>query len=210
MFTGIIEEIGTLKSVTHRNRGRELFIACQTILSDLKPGDSVSTDGVCLTAEKVAVDGFIAFASPETIDRSTLKEARPGLKINLERALRLSDRLGGHLVSGHVDTTAVILRDERKGESLERTLRIDGPLSRQIAEKGSITLDGISLTVARKNGNEITVALIPETLKRTVFAEKPIGNRMNVETDQVAKYIESLLSADRTGLTEHKLKEYGF
>ena len=210
MFTGIIEEIGTVTALHPRGGGREFTVACKTLLEDLKPGDSVCVDGACLTVEKVQEAAFVAFASPETLRRTTLKDARNGLKVNLERALRLSDRLNGHLVQGHVDGTALIVRNSASGESRVMTVRVERGLTRYIAEKGSVALDGVSLTVAGKQGNEISVSLIPATLRRTALGEKGVGDKVNVETDILAKYIESLAGPLREGLTLEKLKGLGF
>jgi riboflavin synthase len=210
MFTGIIEEIGTVSALHSRGGGREFSIACQTVLEGLKTGDSVCVDGACLTVEKVLDAAFTVFASPETMTRTTLKDGRAGIKVNLERALRLSDRLNGHLVQGHVDATGVIVRQVRKGESLVLTVLIDGDLGRTIAEKGSVALCGVSLTVAQKRDKEISVSLIPETLRRTTLGEKGPGDKVNIETDILAKYIESLAGPLQGGLTLEKLKGMGF
>jgi len=210
MFTGIIEEIGTVTALRSRGGGRELSIACKTVPEGLKTGDSVCVDGTCLTVEKVLNAGFVVFASPETLLRTTLKEARSGLPVNLERALRLSDRLNGHLVQGHVDATAVIVRKSPAGESASMTVIVDGDCGRYVAEKGSIALCGVSLTVTEKRDNEISVSLIPETLRRTTLGEKGVGDKVNVETDILAKYIESLAASPRGGLTLEKLKGLGF
>lgn len=209
MFTGLIEEIGTLASVREKTGGREIAISCKALLEDLKAGDSVAVDGVCLTVEKKDTAGFTATATSETLYRSTLSKARAGNRVNLERALRLQDRLGGHIVQGHVDTVGAVVRDRREGVTLFRTVRIDADHSRYVAEKGSVTVDGVSLTVTRKEGTEFTVALIPETLKRTTLEARQPGDPVNVEIDILARYLESL-TAGKGGLTLDKLKENGF
>jgi riboflavin synthase len=210
MFTGIIEEIGAVDAINSQGRHRRISVKCAKILADLNTGDSVAMDGVCLTVEEVSKTGFSAFASPETLERSTLKNARPGLPVNLERALILSGRLGGHLVQGHVDTVGTILRDNQEGGSLARTIALDEAYMKYTAEKGSIAVDGVSLTVASRGNRDITVVLIPETLKRTTLLSKKTGGKVNIETDILAKYTESLLKSDGIALTESKLREHGF
>ena len=210
MFTGIIEEIGTIAALSAQGRQKRISVTCGKILTDIKTGDSVSVDGVCLTVEEATTSGFSAFASPETLTRSTLKEARTGIAVNLERALKLSDRLGGHIVQGHVDAVGVILRDKQDRDALVRTIGVSEEYMKYIAEKGSIAIDGVSLTVASRGNREITVVLIPETQKRTTLLKKKSGDRVNIETDVLAKYTESLLNSKEGCLTETKLKEHGF
>lgn len=210
MFTGVVEETGVIKSVARKGRNLEIAVSCGQVLEDLKTGHSVAVDGACLTVEKLMADGFSAFVSEETASRTTLKSVRPGARVNLERALRVTDRLHGHLVQGHVDTTAVIVRDKPAGGGLERTFRLEGDFKRHLAEKGSVTCDGVSLTLASVNGKEFSVSLIPETLKRTTQTEKKPGDKVNVETDVLAKYAEALMKERHSGLTMQKLQESGF
>lgn len=210
MFTGLIEEIGAISEIQVLGNEKRLVIRCTRILEDLTTGDSIAVNGVCLTAETVSKSGFSAFASSETLKRSTFHTARVGQQVNLERALTLSDRLGGHLVQGHVDTIGTLLRDRKEGDTLFRTITIPESFMKYVAEKGSVTVDGISLTVASKGGRDFSVSLIPETLKRTTLSGKKSGDEVNIETDILAKYTESLLNARSESLSENKLKEYGF
>jgi riboflavin synthase len=210
MFTGIIEEIGKIETLSPQGRQMRISLACGAVLSGAKRGDSISVDGVCLTVEEVSSRGFSAFASAETLERSTLKHARPGTPVNLERALKVSDRLGGHFVQGHVDTTGAILRDRKEGDSLVRTISLPGKYLKYTAEKGSIAVDGVSLTVSSRGEHDVSVVLIPETLKRTALAQKKAGDAVNIETDVLAKYTESLLCPAETALTEGKLRGLGF
>jgi riboflavin synthase len=210
MFTGIIEEIGKIESMAPQGRQARISVACSAVLADARKGDSIAVDGVCLTIEEISQKGFSAFASAETLERSTLKSAHSGRPVNLERALKVTDRLGGHFVQGHVDTTGAILRDRREGDSLVRTISLPEKYLKYAAEKGSVAVDGVSLTVASKGERDLSVVLIPETLKRTALAQKKAGDIVNIETDILAKYTESLLRPAETALTESKLRGFGF
>ncbi|MFH0921940.1 MAG: riboflavin synthase [Fibrobacterota bacterium] len=210
MFTGLIEGIGKIERVSERSGAMEIMVTALALLPDLKPGESVSVDGVCLTVEKLLPNGFSALATVETLSRSTLKNAKAGLAVNLERALRLNDRMGGHIVQGHVDTVGTVLRDRREGETLFRTVRMEGVYMKYVVEKGSVAVDGVSLTVAEKGPDGFTVAVIPETLKRTTLGQKKNGDAVNIEADILAKYTESLLAGQKPGLTEERLRGYGY
>ncbi len=210
MFTGIIEEIGKVEGISAKGNGKRLIISCEEILKGIKTGDSIAVDGVCLTVEEFSNTCFTVFATAETLERSTLATIRTGNKLHLERALMLSARLGGHLVQGHVDAIGTIVRDQKNGDTLVRTITLANEYMKYIVEKGSIAIDGVSLTVASKESRDFTVVLIPETLKRTTLAGKKTGERVNIETDILAKYTESLLHSKNNGLTENKLKEHGF
>jgi riboflavin synthase len=210
MFTGIIQETGKIERIFSKRDSRQLSFSCSKVLEDLKRGDSVAVDGVCLTAEEIRDTGFTASATLETLKRSTLQYAQPGRMVNLERPVRPSDRLGGHIVQGHVDTVGQIVNDKRIGNTLYRTVRVDRALEKYIVEKGSIAMDGISLTVAEIAGSDFTVVLIPETLRITTFDKKNTGDFVNVEVDILAKYMEKLTTAKQGGLTEQKLREFGF
>lgn len=210
MFTGLIEATGKIERLSEKSGAREIVIAAPSLLPGLKPGDSVAVDGVCLTVESLTANGFSAMTTSETLLRSTLKTAKVGAAVNLEQALRLGDRLGGHLVQGHVDTVGAVLRDLRQGDTLFRTVSLEAGFMKYVAEKGSIAVDGISLTVAEKLGEAFTVTVIPETLKRTTLGQKKNGDTVNIETDVLAKYTESLLASKQQGLTQEKLKGFGF
>ena len=189
MFTGLVAAMGTLAAL---DSGR--LSVTSGLASELAEGDSVSVDGVCLTATRVGADGFDADVMPETLRRTTLGRLTPGDSVNLEPALRASERMGGHLVQGHVDDTGVL--ESVTEEGFSRRLRIDAPpaVLRYVVEKGSIAVDGVSLTVAEVDDEAFTVALIPETLERTTLGAALPGRRLNLEVDLVAKYVEKLVA----------------
>ncbi len=189
MFTGIVEEIGKLREVSHIGESIRLRIACKHVLSDLKIGDSIAVDGCCLTAETVDGSGFTAFASPETLKKTSLGERLIGDGLNLERAMTLETRLGGHLVSGHVDATGVFRGARELSKSWE--IRIDAPIDiiESSIRKGSICIDGISLTIVNLDHDELSAWIIPETWEKTTLHEKKAGQRVNLESDLIGKYV---------------------
>jgi riboflavin synthase len=193
MFTGIVEELGEVVAVDGRGDSARLTVRAPGGSADLTRGESIAVSGVCLTVTATSDDTFTADVMRETLDRSSLGVLRPGARVNLERPLRPSGRLGGHLVQGHVDGTGTVLSRE-PGERWE-IVRIALPpgLSRYVAEKGSIAVDGISLTVSAAGENWFEVSLIPETLARTTLGAAPPGQAVNLEADVVAKYVEKLL-----------------
>ena len=207
MFTGLVEEIGKIQSVTSNS----IYIAAQTIIQDLKVGDSVAVNGVCLTVTKIS-DGFYADLSWQTIKSSNLKELKAGAYVNLERALKVSDRLGGHIVSGHIDDTAAVLSVDKKQEFYDISVKISQNLEKYVAEKGSIALNGISLTVANLNNGVIKIAVIPHTYENTNLKYLKTGDNVNIETDILAKYVEKFLSTsdNKSGISINFLKENGF
>ncbi len=211
MFTGIVEEIGQIGHIEKIAEGLRIKVICGAVLDGTKCGDSIAVDGVCLTAETVEKGFFLSTATKETVERSTVGTFTAGRKVNLERAVRAGDRLGGHMVQGHVDTVAEIVSDTFQGKSLVRHFRISDDYGKYIVEKGSVSIDGISLTVSERRGTLFAVSIIPETLDRTTAKEKRIGHKVNIEVDIIAKYVEQMLVGYRTSaLTESKLKEYGF
>ncbi|HEU5180487.1 MAG TPA: riboflavin synthase [Candidatus Polarisedimenticolia bacterium] len=193
MFTGLTERVGTLRSLASHGGGATARIACAGLSGELSAGESISVDGACLTAVQRGPDWFEVEISPETMQRTCLGEKQPGARLNLERALRLADRLGGHLVQGHVDGVGMLT--EVRPEGSGRRIRVSLPpgLERYLVSKGSIALDGVSLTVASLRGADFEVALIPHTLEQTTLGEWAAPRRLNVEVDLVAKYLESLL-----------------
>jgi len=215
MFTGLIEEVGKIGAVKPIAGGKSLEILCKDILDDIKVNDSVAINGVCLTATRVEKAAFWADAVGETLKKSTLDAAGSATWVNLERALRLSDRLGGHLVQGHVNGIARITRITRLGENYQLEIAIPETLQRYVIGEGSIAVDGISLTIAHVNGARLTFSIIPHTWKHTTLQMLAVGDRVNIETDVVAKYIEKIL-ADRQGgsgrqiLSEDWLKKLGY
>jgi riboflavin synthase len=202
MFTGIIEELGSVRSVVAHGGGTRIEITCRVILTDAAIGASISVNGCCLTVVAVGDGWWAADAQPETLDRTTLGSLRPGDAVNLERAVRLADRLGGHLVQGHVDDVgAVRARDALPDGSSRFTISAPAGVLRYAVEKGSITVDGVSLTITNVDDLDVGdgtfgVALIPHTLSVTTLGLRAPGDAVNLEVDVVAKYVERLL-ADR-------------
>lgn len=214
MFTGIIEELGRLEAMEPRAAGSRLRIAARAIMSDLKEGDSISVNGVCLTAVDVKPGGFSADASPETLQRSTLGALRSGTPVNLERALQASSRLGGHIVQGHVDGLGRVVSLDLLGDN-NWWLKLQAPpeLDRYIVFKGSIAIDGISLTIAALEDGVLSVTIIPHTYENTNLRGKRPGDSVNLETDVLARYVEKMLGTldirqDR--LTVDKLQQQGY
>lgn len=193
MFTGLIEEVGTIEALEDRGPGRRIRVRAQTVLSDTRVGDSLAVDGCCLTVVERREREFAVEAVPETLARTTLGERRAGDAVNLERALRLDQRLGGHLVQGHVDGVGVVRAVAREGDGVRLALDIPAPLARFVAEKGSLAVDGVSLTVARDLRDACEIALIPHTLEHTTAGGYRPGRRVNLEVDLVARYLARLI-----------------
>ncbi len=214
MFTGIIEELGTVDRFETLPAGARIRVRCREVLSDLRQGASISVNGVCLTAVCFDASGFSADVSPETLDRSNLGELRTGALVNLERALSPSGRLGGHLVQGHIDGTGEFLGLEPLGNgNWWLTVRVPAELERYVVEKGSIAIDGVSLTVASIEGNVVATAMIPLTYEQTAFRTRRRGDRVNLECDILAKYVEKLIGGLATrgsDLSIEKLRAMGY
>ncbi len=189
MFTGIIEEVGTIKSVKRGARSSKITIEASLIFSDLKIGDSVSTNGVCLTAESLTEKTFTADVMSETLRCSSLGDLQVGSKVNLERAMSADGRFGGHMVSGHIDGIGKISSIRKEDIATWYTIKANKELMRYIILKGSVALDGISLTVSKLERDSFSVSIIPHTAKNTTLLDKIIGSTINVETDIVGKYI---------------------
>ena len=207
MFTGIIEEVGRLKNL----RGGRIEISCATVLADVKVGDSINTNGICLTVVEFGEDFFAADVMPETLRKTSLAELNRGGLVNLERALKLGDRFGGHIVSGHIDGVGKILSIRAEGNALLIDVAAENFLLRQIASKGSVALDGISLTVVDAGTESFSVSTIPHTREVTNFKSKRVGSPVNIETDVLAKYVERLLNFKATpDLTMNLLEANGF
>ena len=202
MFTGIVEGIGEVRNIRFLGSEATVTIRVPALFSDCHPGDSLALDGVCLTITRIKGDLFTLDVSAETLKRSTLGTIKQGAVVNLERALRLSDRLGGHLVSGHVDGTGILEKIEKVERSWIIQIGIDQPLSRYLIEKGSIAVDGISLTINRCMGNSFDVTIIPQTASITTILRKRVGDRVNIEIDMISKYIERFLSHDKVATPE--------
>ena len=196
MFTGIVEELAQIKSIKRKSKGIRYAISAEVVVDDLKIGDSISVNGVCLTITKNGGDSFCIDLVEETLNKSNLGELKVGDFVNLERAMKVSDRLGGHIVQGHVETLGVILEKQMQDEEAILSVGLDPEWMRFCIPKGSITLDGVSLTIARINGNIIEIALIPHTLENTTLGIKGKSETLNIETDIIGKYIDRLLSFD--------------
>ena len=215
MFTGLIEEIGILKEVRKGVKSAELSISANKVLQDIRIGDSISTNGVCLTVIRFSNNSFAVDVMPETMRRSNLKNLKPGSKINLERALRLGDRLGGHIVSGHIDGVGLVKAIEAENNATWVTIEGSPQIMKYIIEKGSIAIDGTSLTVAYVDENAFKVSIIPLTRDETTLLSKKIGDEVNLECDMVGKYIERFTMFNKTNNSPNEinmdfLKENGF
>jgi riboflavin synthase len=214
LFTGIVEEMGTIRSVRKGASSSVLTIGGEVIFSDLKLGDSVAVNGVCLTVTSYGSDWFTADVMHETLSRSSLRDARAGMKVNLERAMAADGRFGGHIVSGHIDGTGTITSTQRDDNAIWYTVEAPASIMRYIVEKGSVTIDGISLTVARVAKTSFMVSVIPHTAAVTVLGGKGAGDIVNLENDIIGKYVEKLLqpaeAEQKSGITRDFLTQYGF
>ncbi|HOT23112.1 MAG TPA: riboflavin synthase [Thermoleophilia bacterium] len=212
MFTGLVEEVGTLRRLTVGPGDAVLEIGARTVLDRLAVGESVLTDGVCLTVTAVGRDGFSADVMPETVRRSTLVERRTGDRLNLERALTLQGRLGGHLVSGHVDGVGVVRRVTSEANAGVVDIAVPPSVAVVTVPQGSIAVDGVSLTAVSVEGEVVRVSLIPHTAAVTTLSSLEPGRRVNLEADLIAKYVHAFLERRRPpgGLTWEKLAEAGF
>ncbi|GIZ11677.1 riboflavin synthase [Pseudomonas sp. NCCP-436] len=217
MFTGIIEAIGSIRAMTPKGGDVRLYVATGKLdLGDVKLGDSIAVNGVCLTVVELPGDGFWADVSRETLARTAFVELKPGSAVNLEKALTPSSRLGGHLVSGHVDGVGEIISRADNARAVQFKVRAPRELARYIAHKGSITVDGTSLTVNAVDGAEFELTIVPHTLAETIMADYRPGRRVNLEVDLLARYLERLLLGDKaaepraSGLTESFLAEHGY
>jgi riboflavin synthase len=207
LFTGIVEEVGTLKNL---NGGR-IEISCTKVLEDVKIGDSISTNGICLTVTDFAENYFAADVMPETLRRTSLEELNIGGAVNLERAMKVGERFGGHIVSGHIDGTGKISNIRTDGNAIFINISAENFLLKQIAAKGSVALDGISLTVVDAGENDFSVSMIPHTRAVTNFKFKRVGSIVNIETDILAKYVDRLINFKTApALTKDFLIENGF
>ncbi len=220
MFTGIIESVGTVVSVRRGNRSAEIRVRTALTKTGTAIGDSVAVSGACLTVTRLAGDGFVADAMSETLARTTLSRLKEGDAVNLERALRADARLGGHLVSGHVDGIGTVESVMTDGIARVVSIRCDRAIRRHVAVKGSVAIDGASLTVTARSGDSFSVALIPHTATATNLSRLRIGDAVNVECDLVSKYLDRLVGADadpgeregqlKRSLSGDFLREHGF
>lgn len=209
MFTGITEEVGTIRQVSRTSRSATLFIACRTVLEGTREGDSIAVNGACLTVIRLWKDAFAADATPETMARTAFSMLRPGSPVNLERALRVGDRLGGHMVSGHIDGTGKLEAVTRDENAVNLRISFIPEKMRYILEKGSVAVDGISLTVTERDDRGFSVSIIPHTGMKTALLDKHPGDPVNIECDMLGKYVEQLMKKpDAQGLTMDALRSY--
>ena len=214
MFTGLIEDLGTLRDIRSGKDQAVLTVGTSLPVAEIELGESIAINGVCLTVTRLAEGSFSADVSPETLGCTTLGRLSAGARVNLERALRLSDRLGGHLVTGHVDGLARIVELRQDGNAWR--FRFQGPpaLCRQLVDKGSVAVDGISLTVNEVQGDTFSLAVIPHTLAMTTLQERKIGDDVNIETDLIGKYVARFLQTGdhgkSQGVTMETLAKHGF
>lgn len=216
MFTGIIEEIGRVRHVVSNRTSGEINLQADTVLQGTGPGDSIAVNGVCLTAAKILPDGFIADVMPETLRRTNLGMLSPGSSVNLERALAADGRFGGHIVTGHIDGTGTISAARREENAVWVTVEAPQHILELIVEKGSVAVDGVSLTVAGLTKHSFCVSLIPHTGRRTILLSKKTGDPVNLENDIIGKYIRKLAASPvpvrepESRITETFLREHGF
>lgn len=220
MFTGIIEGVGTIVAMRPAGQGKRLTIEADYALDETKIGDSIAVNGACLTVVKITGKSFEADLSPETLAASTFDKAKLGDRLNLERAMRLSDRLDGHLVSGHIDGIGIIKQREKMGNAVIVTITVPEALSRYMIHKGSVAVDGISLTINACEPKSVSVSIIPHTTEMTTIGLKQAGDPVNIETDMIGKYVERFTRGDSThrnekstasaGVTMESLAKSGF
>lgn len=216
MFTGIIEEVGTIRQIRKSIKGMHITVSAQKVLEDAKIGDSICTSGICLTITQMGPQYYEADVMAETIRRSKLQALQTGSPVNLERALRLDTRLGGHIVSGHIDGTGMITRIEKEDNAVWLSISAPQELLRYVIHKGSIAIDGVSLTVAAVDPLGFKVSIIPHTGTETTLLKQKAGDLVNLECDVIGKYVEKLLGAPSPGSTKKDslsmdfLRENGF
>ena len=217
MFTGIVEEMGVIKSIRKGASSAVLEIQAQVVLEDVHIGDSIAVNGVCLTATSFTPTTFTADVMHETLNRSSLANLRPGSRVNLERAMAANGRFGGHIVAGHVDGVGTVLQTRKDDNAIWYTIGASPEVLRYVVEKGSITIDGISLTVAKVTDADFSISAIPHTVAVTVLGEKRSGDTVNLETDIIGKYVEKLLTPQAqptqrptSNITREFLSRYGY
>jgi len=210
MFTGIIEDLGTIAAIDRMSGRWEFSLRTALSLSGIHEGDSIAVDGVCLTVTKVGQETFSADASLETLNVTTLSGKAVNDRVNLERAMRADSRFGGHIVMGHVDATGEIERISKAGDSIQYTIRIPEEISRYIVRKGSVAVDGISLTVNEQSATTFTVNVIPYTASQTTIALRVLGDKVNIETDILGRYVENFLKGQKEGVDLDFLYRYGY
>lgn len=213
LFTGIVEEIGTVKSINIAGKSGTVNIKAKKVLEGTRVGDSIAVNGICLTVTSMTESGFTADIMAETVRRSSLSVCRGNDSVNLERAMAADGRFGGHIVSGHIDGTGTITSLSREENAVWVTISAGSGIIRYIVEKGSICIDGISLTVAKVSDGNFSVSVIPHTAEQTTLLKKRAGDIVNLENDIVGKYVEKFLGVEQNrpgGITMEMLSEYGF
>lgn len=219
MFTGIIEEIGTIQQIKKGQSSAILTIQASKVLEQTKVGDSIAVNGICLTVTALSEGYFLADVMHETLNRSSLAQMKRGSRVNLERAMAADGRFGGHIVAGHVDGVGRIVRTSRDDTAVWYTIEAEPAVLKYIVEKGSVTVDGISLTVARVWADSFSVSVIPHTQQQTILKERTIGDIVNLETDIIGKYVEKLMQPaaeqeksqeKKSSITKEFLMKYGF
>lgn len=212
MFTGIIEEVGIIRSIQKSGCSAVLTVGASAVLDGLRLGDSIAVNGVCLTATSLAEDFFSADVIHETAARSNLLNRNVGGTVNLERAMPLDGRFGGHIVAGHIDGTGVISKVQKDENAIWFTVRTSPSILQYVIEKGSVAVDGISLTVAGVTKQDFSVSVIPHTARNTTLVEKRVGDTVNLENDCIGKYVEKLLRTPggQGGISKEFLARYGF
>ncbi len=211
MFTGIIASIGKIESVQTKGGDIRLQVATQDLdLSDVKLGDSIANNGVCLTVIAMGQGSLSFDVSRESLDRTSLGSVKAGSEVNLEKALAVGDRLGGHFVSGHVDGLGKVIIKQESARSVQFRFEVPAGIERYIAEKGSITIDGTSLTVNKAKNNWFEVNIIPHTMQETIMKGYRVGTQVNLEVDLIARYLERLLPTHDSGITRETLLQNGF
>jgi len=219
MFTGIIEAVGTIKAININAQGARLVIATNNLdMSDVNLGDSIATNGICLTVVDFDQHSYSADVSNETLNRTGFAHYNVGMQVNLEKAMLASTRFGGHMVSGHVDGISEVVSITNNGNSIEYWLSMPKDLAHYIAEKGSVTIDGTSLTVNALSEDKFRLTIVPHTVKETIFAHYKVGTKVNLEVDLIARYLERLLTKEsgsddavpKSNVTETMLQKAGF
>lgn len=205
MFTGLIEEIGRIKKISNNGHSAQLIIQANKVIDDIHLGDSISTNGVCLTVVAFGKDYFVVDVMPETMHRSNFVELKPGSPVNLERAMKLGQRFGGHIVSGHIDGVGMIMGMQLEDNSTLVTIKAPPEIMKYIIMKGSIAIDGISLTVSEVDEKTFKISIIPLTKNETTLLQKQIGDTVNLECDVVGKYIEKFITMENSVMTKSSI-----
>jgi riboflavin synthase len=209
LFTGIIEEIGTITSIQRKSHALEMTIRANTVLNDVKRGDSIAVNGVCLTVSSFTKETFVVDVIPETFKSTTLSNLSSNSRVNLERAMAANGRFGGHFVNGHVDGIGVIRSIKKETNAITKKIELDSNLMKYMMIKGSVAIDGTSLTIFNVDRTSISISLIPTTQSDSLIGEKGIGDKVNIECDMLAKYTEQI-QITKSNMSKEWLQEHGF